>query len=107
MKKNLHAVEFDTTTFGMEIECDTEQYKEFKKSIQEENCINIFGEQMKSKVLTVPYRKLASIMRSAYWLVSEGKYFNKIIIDGLLNDEEIYVKYDTEPMDFTKRNCLN
>lgn len=103
MYKMLNAVEFDGTTFGMEIETNTVQYKRFKESIQSENCINIFGEQMKSQVLTVPYMILASIMDEAHWLVSEEKCFNKIHIDRLRNGEEIYVKYSDEPMDFRNR----
>lgn len=101
--KKLSAVQFDGTTFGMQIEADTKMYKEFKKAIKEEVCINIFGEPMKAKILTVPHLKLAAIMQEAHWLVSEGHYFNKITVEGLRNGEEIFVKYNDEIIDFRSR----
>ncbi|MBQ8559069.1 MAG: hypothetical protein IJ439_03690 [Tyzzerella sp.] len=99
MAKQLHAVEFNGSTFGMELETQTEAYKRFRKSIKCEECITIFGD--KTNVMTVPYMKLAAVMREAHWLVSERKCFNKIRIEGY-GDEDIYVKY-TEQMDFRDR----
>lgn len=108
MYKELYAVEFDGTTFAMDVKTDTEQYKRFKESIQSESFIDVCGKQWpKCKVFTVPYMKLAAIMRDAHWLVSEEKYFNKITIDRLRNGEEIFVKYDDELIDFRKRRSIN
>lgn len=105
MAKELHAVEFDETTFGMPIDATTEAYKKFKQSIKTESAISYFGNEMLIK--TVPYLNLASIMQEAHWLVSEKRCFNKIRIDGL-GDEEIYVKYSDEIIDFrNRRNYLN
>lgn len=105
MAKELHAVEFDETTFGMPIDATTEAYKKFKQSIKKESAISYFGNEMLIK--TVPYLNLASIMQEAHWLVSEKRCFNKIRIDGL-GDEEIYVKYSDEIIDFRdRRNYLN
>lgn len=101
--KALHAIQFDGSTFGMEIETDTIMYKNFKNAINEENAISYFGGVMKYRILTVHYLKLAPIMREAHWLVSQGKYFDKITIKGLKNGEEIYVKYDDALIDFRKR----
>lgn len=102
MDKELHGVEFDGTTFGMCINTDSAAYDSFKKAIQSEECIDIFGEQMKSKVFTVPYKLLAPIMGHAGFLVRE-KYMNKIVISGLKNDAEIYVKYSDKIIDFRER----
>lgn len=93
MTKDLHAVEFDGTTFGMSINTDTTAYKNFKKQIKSERAVDAFGKEFVAR--TVPYLALASIMGKAHWLVSELKSFNKIRIDGYM-DEDIYIKYTNE-----------
>ena len=101
MWKDLHAVEFDETTFGMPIDTSTEAYSRFKKAIVEEKAISYFGNEMTIK--TIPYLALAGIMREARWLVAESKLFNKIQIDGLANNDFIYVKYTEIQLDFRER----
>lgn len=98
--KHLHAVMFDGTTFGMEIEANTQAYRNFKKSIKREKTVNVHDRSMDK--MTVPYLSLAAIMREAHWLVSESKLFDKIIIDGL-SENYIYVKYSDEPIDLWNR----
>lgn len=100
MQKELHAIEFDGTTFGMSIETSTKAYEIFKKSIKKEKGIDYFGNEILLKV--VPYLNLSAIMNEAHWLVSELHCFNKFSIDGLGN-EDIYVKYSDEFLDFRKR----
>jgi len=100
MSKHLHAVEFDGTTFGMEIETDTVAYRKFKVQVKCEKVISAFGTEIKE--LTVPYLFLAAIMREAHWLVSELKDFNKFCIDGFKDGAFIYVKY-TDTLDFRDR----
>lgn len=104
MKKELHAIEFDGTTFGMYIETDSIPYIKFKSCIKNETVIDAFGGDIKA--FTVPYLFLAAIMREAHWLVSDLKSFNKFTIDGLKGGEFIYVKY-TDVLDFRERfvNC--
>lgn len=103
MLKHLHAVEFDGMTFGMEIETDTVAYKNFKKSIKREKCISYFGDEIECRV--VHYLMLGAVMREAHWLVTETKSFQKIRIDGFL-DEDIYVRYTDEPIDFRNRQAF-
>lgn len=98
--KHLHAVMFDGTTFGMEIEANTQAYRNFKKSIKREKAINVHDRSM--DIMTAPYLSLAAIMREAHWMVSESKLFDKITIDGL-SDRYIYVKYSDEPIDLRNR----
>lgn len=102
--KHLHAVMFDGTTFGMEIEANTQTYRNFKKSIKREKAIGVFDTPI--NVMTVSYLSLAAIMREAHWMVSESKLFDKIEIDGL-SEKYIYVKYSDEPIDFEKRRKSN
>lgn len=104
MSKHLHADEFDGTTFGMEIDCNTVAYRNFKKSVKVEKCINCFGKEF--QVLTVSYLMLGAIMREAHWLVTEIMDFDKIKIDGFKNSEDIYVKYSDEPIDFRNRQAF-
>lgn len=99
MEKHLHAVQFDGLTFGMTIDTSTEAYKVFKKSLKYETCIGIFGDELLVRV--VPFRMLGAIMGKAHWLVTEGRYFDYIEIDGLR--DEIYVRYSDEPIDFRHR----
>ena len=100
MSKHLHAVEFDGTTFGMDIETDTTAYRKFKSQVKLESAIDVFGAEFKA--LTVPYLYVAAIMREAYWLVSDLKDFSRISIEGLRDGEEIFVKY-TESLDLRDR----
>lgn len=100
MSKHLHAIEFNGTTFGMEIETDTAAYRKFKSQVKIEKVINEFGAE--SYKLTVPYLFLAAIMRESHWLVSERKDFDKFYIEGFMDDTFIYVKY-TNVLDFRER----
>lgn len=100
MSKHLHAIKFDGTTFGMEIETDTEAYRKFKSQVKYESVISVFGTEVKE--FTVAYLFLAAIMREAHWLVSELKDFNKFYIEGFKDDRFIYVKY-TDVLDFRNR----
>ena len=101
MSKGFHATEFDGTTFGMDVEPRTKAYETFKKSVREETAYSIFGDPFPA--LTVPAPVVAAIMREAHWLVSEGKYINKFYIDGFKGEEEIYIKYSDNPVDFRTR----
>ena len=100
MSKNLHAVDFDGTTFGMEIETNTIAYRKFKKEVKCDKVISVFGTEVKE--YTVPYLLLAAIMREAHWLVSELRQFNKFCIDDFKEGKYIYVKY-TDVLDFRNR----
>lgn len=100
MSKHLHAVDFNGTTFGMEIETDTVAYRKFKVQVKYERAISVFNTETKN--LTVPYLYLAAIMREAHWLVSERKDFDKFCIDGFKDGAYIYVKY-TDVLDFRDR----
>lgn len=100
MSKHLHAVNFDGTTFGMEIETNTAAYRNFKSKIKYEKVISTFGTQIKA--YAVPYLFLAAVMREAHWLVSELKSFDKFCIDGFKDDVYIYAKY-TDSIDFRYR----
>lgn len=101
MKKDLHAIEFDGTTFGMPVETKTSAYEKFKKSVKKETAISWFGDSF--QLLTVSHTALAAIMGGAQWLVSEGKFFDKFYIDGFKGNEEIFVKYSDDPIDFRTR----
>lgn len=98
MKKTLHAVEFDGTTFSMSIDTQSRSYTCMKSKITEDVAIDYFGKEF--KVLSVNYLYVAALMGSAHWLVSELKDFRKIRIDGLKKDEWIYVKYNENQIDF-------
>ena len=100
MSKHLHAVNFDGTTFGMEIETNNIAYRNFKSKVKYEKVISTFGTEVNE--YTVPYLFLAAIMGEAHWLISELKSFNKFCIDGFKDDAYIYVKY-TDVLDFRKR----
>lgn len=100
MKKQMHAVQFDGTTFGMPIDITTAAYKNFKKNIKIESAVNYFGTEFKIK--TVPYLLLASIMEDAQWLVSEDKCFNSFYIGNNTKDI-VYVKYSDNVIDFRCR----
>lgn len=99
MKKRLHAVQFDGLTFGMPIDASTEAYKFFKKFLKYEVCTSIFGDEISVRV--IPFEMLGAIMGEAHWLVTEGRYFDYIEIDGL--QDKIYVRYSDEPIDFRHR----
>ena len=101
MAKHLHAVEFDGTTFGMEIETDTPAWRKFKAAVKAEVYISKLGHE--GRCLTVPHMTLAACMKEAHWLVSENKDFNYISIDGFLDDARIYVKYKHGILDFRDR----
>lgn len=105
MKKELHAVEFDGTTFGMSVDASTEAYKKFKKSVIKENATDYYGKEI--ALLTVHYILLAGIMEEARWLVSEKQLINKFMIDGFRSNEYIYVKYTDKPLDFRERFRLS
>ena len=104
MAKDLHAVEFDGTTFGMEIEANTAAFRGFKKAVTREKCISRFGSEISH--FTVPYLKLGAIMEEAHWLVTENKEFDKIRINDFLDGADIYVKYTDEPIDFRNRQAF-
>lgn len=104
MSKHLHAIEFDGTTFGMEIETNTIAYKNFKKSVKYEECISIFGDKIQE--FTIPYLMLGAIMEQAHWLVTENMSFDCIQIDGFRNGEKIYVKYSNEMINFRNRQVF-
>lgn len=104
MGKHLHAIEFDGTTFGMEIETNTTAYKNFKKSVKYEKCTGIFGDEIQD--FTVPYLMLGAIMREAHWLVTENMDFDRIQIDGFKGGAKIYVKYSDEMIDFRNRQAF-
>lgn len=98
---HLSAVEFDGTTFGMEVEKSSAAFKYFKKHVQIEKAITWFGADM--RIHAVPYLALGAIMGTAHWLVTENKDFQKFTIEGFLDGAEIYVRYSDEPIDFSRR----
>lgn len=98
MKKTLHAVELDGTTFSMPIDTQSRAYACMKSKITEDEAIDYFGKEF--KILSIGHLYVAALMGSAHWLVSDLKYFRKIQIDGLKKDEWIYVKYDENQIDF-------
>lgn len=100
MTRQLHAVEFDGTAFGMSVDTSTEAYKRLKKSVITEEAVTGFRNRVRIK--TVPYLNLAAIMQEAHWLVSERKCFNKISIDGT-DIENVYIRYTDEMIDFRNR----
>lgn len=100
MTKNLHAINFDGTTFGMDIDTSTTPYRKFKSMVKIEKVINRYGAEAYKP--TVPYLFLAAIMREAHWLVSELKDFDKFCIEGFMDETFIYVKY-TDVLDFRDR----
>ena len=101
MDKSLRAVQFDGTTFGMSIDASSDTYKKFKSQVKDEAVFGCFGEQF--NVLTVPAVWLGAIMGEAHWLVTEKHFFNKVKIEGFKGEEDIYVKYDDEVIDFRTR----
>ncbi len=101
MNKALRAIEFDGTTFGMSVDAGAETYKKFKAQVKEEEIISIFGDHFKG--LTVPAVWLGAIMGEAHWLVTEKHFFNKVKIEGFKGEEDIYIKYDDEVIDFRTR----
>lgn len=101
MGKDLHAVELDGTTFGMEVDTSTKAWRNFKNAVKREKCISVTGAEVHR--LTVPYLKLGSIMQGAGWLVTERHSFDRFYIEGFLDDATIYVKYTDEPIDFRNR----
>lgn len=98
--RDLHAVQFDGTTFGMEVECNTAAFRYFRKQVKLEPCKTRFGIQ---KLFTVPYTALAAIMGESHWLVSEKKCFDRITIDDFCDGILIYVKYKDGMLDFEDR----
>ena len=101
MSKHLRGFNFDNTTFGMEIEINTQTYRNFKKSVKREKYTNRFGRE--ETVFVVPYLNLGAIMGQAHWLVTENKEFRKIQIEEFLDGAEIYVKYTDEPVDLSRK----
>ena len=101
MAKGLYAIEFDGTTFGMCIDVALDVYKKFKKHIVEEDAYTYFGDRFRT--LAVPAVWLGAIMGEAHWLVTEGHFIDKFMIEGVHNGKFIYVKYDDEPLDLKKR----
>ena len=101
MSKHLRGFNFDDTTFGMEIEINTQAYGNFKKSVRREKYIDRFGREKAGFV--VPYLNLGAIMGEAHWLVTEKKSFRKIQIEEFLDEAEIYVKYADEPVDLRRK----
>lgn len=101
MNKEFHATQFDGTTFGMAVETKTKAYENFKKAVKKETALSIFGDPL--QILTVPHVAVAAIMQEARWLVTEGRYFNKFYIEGFKGNEEIYIKYSDDPVDFRVR----
>lgn len=101
MGKHLHAVEFDGTTFGMEVEVNTKAWRNFKNAVKREKCISSTGKEIHRH--TVPFMKLGAIMREAHWLVTERHSFDRFYINGFLDDIVVYVKYTDEPIDFRNR----
>ena len=101
MGKNLHAVEFDGTTFGMELDTDTPAWRKLKAAVKVEKYISKLG--FEGRRLTVPHIALAACMREAHWLVSERKAFDYITIDGFMDDATIYVKYRDGILDLCNR----
>ena len=91
MSKHLHAIEFDGTTFGMEIETDTTAWRKFKKQISTEVRSKKTGGT--HLVHVVPAAWLGAIMREAHWLVTEKQAFDRFYIEGFLSDQYIFVKY--------------
>lgn len=104
MAKVLHAVEFDGTTFGMEIDANTAAYRRFKKAVVWEKCVSRFGGEVHHFV--VPYLALGAIMQDAHLLVTENKEFDRIRIEEFLDSAVIYVKYTDEPIDFRNRQAF-
>lgn len=98
--KDLHAVEFDGTTFGMSVECNTAAFRYFKKQLKIEPCLTRFGVR---EHYIIPHTALAAIMGDAHWLVSEKKCFDRISIDDFMDGIVIYVKYKDGVLDFNDR----
>lgn len=97
MSKLLRAIQFDGTTFGMEISAEG-TYRKFKNRVKPEKAIGISGKEF--EILAVAAEWLGAIMGEAHWLVTECRYFDKFKID---ESEDIYVKYDDEQIDFRTR----
>lgn len=91
MSKHLHAVQFDGTTFGIEIDTNTRAWRKFKDSIHTE--IRLPNNGAKRLVQVVPAVWLGAIMGEAHWLVTENRSFEKIMIEGFMFDQFIFVKY--------------
>lgn len=104
--KELHGLYFDGITFGTDIEIG-EAYNFFKKNLGKEKCIGGMGQQL--EVITVPAVALAALLGTvlpnghARWLVMELHSIDWVQIDGLRNDNRIYIKYDDEQIDFRTR----
>ena len=101
MYKELSAIEFDGTTFGMAVNAGSVAYKKFKEQIKEEDVTSYFGDRYKA--YTVPAVWLGAIMEEVHWIVTEGHFIDKFMIEGLKKGEYIYVRYDDEPFDGKKR----
>jgi len=100
LDKRLHAKQFDGLTFGMSIDTTTEAYKNFKKALKYESCVNCFGDgEVIERV--IPFKALGAIMREAHWLVTERHDFDYVKIDGF--KDNIYVKYSDKQIDFSQR----
>lgn len=99
--RELHAVQFDGITFGMEIDAQSAAFRNFKKNLKREIAIGPFGTER--RIHTIPHLALAALMGTAHWLVSEKKLFDKIRIEEVNDGTEIYVKYTDDPIDFRTR----
>lgn len=91
MSKHLHAIQFDGTTFGMEIDTDTAAWRKFKDQIRIETVRT--KHWIEQRVPVVPAVWLGAIMREAHWLVTEQRSFEKFMIEGFMSDQFIFVKY--------------
>ena len=100
--KQVHFVEFDGTTFGMTFETNTNSYKSLIKAITEEHVITLEGEISKFTIYTINFKYLLPVMGIANWLVFE-KYMNKFTIEGVKSDEDIFIKYTNDMIDFRTR----
>lgn len=104
MGKRLHAKQFNGITFGMEIDTDTTAYKILRKAIKwDENCLSCLDGTSLCKSWVVPYKALANCMREAHWLVDENKSFDYVTIQGLAENDRIYINYSDGQMNFKHR----
>lgn len=102
MDKAIHAVEFDGTTFGMNVDASSTTYRKFKNQIKAEKAISAFSDSMIG-VLAVPAVWLGAIMGEAHWMVTESRLIDHFTIEGLMSESKIYVKYDDAVIDFKTR----
>lgn len=104
MSKHLHAIQFDGTTFGMEVDTDTVVWRRFKNQIRIETVRTKHG--VEQRVPVVPAVWLGAIMCEAHWLVTEQRSFEKFYIEGFMDERFIFVLYD-EPKKERIENMSN